>query len=219
MRLRKKPWAEPLIKASSEFIVTKPEEYQSKWQTRFSKKAPIYIEIGMGKGRFIIEMAQKHPEKNFVGIELQTTITAIALKKQLGLRLPNLQLIRANGSGLNEYFAPAEVSGIYLNFSDPWPKKRQRKRRLTYRSFLKQYKEVMKPEGIIEFKTDNRGLFEYSLVSMNNFGMFFKEVYLDLHESLELGKENVMTEYEEKFSKKGQPIYKIEAGFTPRSIK
>ncbi|KRL99823.1 tRNA (guanosine(46)-N7)-methyltransferase TrmB [Liquorilactobacillus satsumensis] len=217
MRLRNKPWAEPLIKANPEWIVTDPEKYQGKWQERFPKVAPLYIEVGMGKGGFVLAMAQKYPERNFVGIELQTTIAAIALKKQLELKLPNLQLLRANGGELSEYFAANEVSGIYLNFSDPWPKKRQAKRRLTYPTFLKQYAQVMQADGLLEFKTDNRGLFEYSLVTMNNYGMDFAGVYLDLHQDLEKNAENVMTEYEEKFSQKGQPIYKVEAAFTKAS--
>lgn len=166
----------------------------------------------MGKGRFIVEMAKKNPEKNYIGLELQTVAVGIALKKQLEEKLPNLQLICANGSGLGEYFEKGEIAGIYLNFSDPWPKKRQTKRRLTYKTFLEQYKEVLDSDGHIEFKTDNQGLFEYSLVSMNNFGMKFDGVWLDLHSSPE-AEDNVMTEYEEKFSKKGQPIFKLEAHF------
>ncbi len=110
-------------------------------------------------------------------------------------------------------FASNEVAGIFLNFSDPWPKKRHTKRRLTYRTFLKQYQQVMQKDGQLEFKTDNRGLFEYSLTSMNNYGMVFNQVWLDLHASEEAA-DNVMTEYEEKFSQKGQPIYKLAAHFT-----
>lgn len=211
MRLRNRPWAAPLVEANPQYVVTKPEHFRGKWQTRFPKPAPLFVEIGMGKGKFIIEMAARHPEINFIGMELQTVATGMALKKQLERKLPNLQLVRADGSRLTEYFQEDEVSAIYLNFSDPWPKKRQAKRRLTYPSFLKQYRFVMKPNGKVEFKTDNRGLFEYSLTSMNNFGMQFDRVWLDLHQSKDQ-EENVMTEYEEKFSKKG-PIYKIQAHF------
>lgn len=211
MRLRNRPWAAPLIEANPQYVVTEPERFKGKWQTRFAHPAPLFVEIGMGKGQFIVEMAARHPDSNFIGMELQTVATGMALKKQLERKLPNLQLVRADGSGLIEYFQENEADGIYLNFSDPWPKKRQAKRRLTYPSFLKQYRSIMKPEGRIEFKTDNRGLFEYSLVSMNNFGMQFDQVWLDLHQSNDLG-DNVMTEYEEKFSKKG-PIYKIKAHF------
>ncbi|MCP0886746.1 tRNA (guanosine(46)-N7)-methyltransferase TrmB [Ligilactobacillus sp. WILCCON 0076] len=212
MRLRNKPWAKPLIAANPQWVITSPNEYRGKWQDRFPRKQPLYIEIGMGKGRFIIEMAQKHPEFNFIGIEMQTVATGIVLKKQLEVQLPNLQLICANGANLSEYFANSEVAGIYLNFSDPWPKKRQAKRRLTYKSFLSQYQQVLQVKGHLEFKTDNRGLFEYSLVSLNEYGMKFDKVWLDLHASPDI-EQNTMTEYEEKFSAKGQPIYKIEAHF------
>lgn len=213
MRLRNKPWAKPLIEANPQWVVTNPSEYRGKWQERFVKVQPLYIEVGMGKGRFIVEMAKKYPHYNFIGLEMQTVATGIALKKQLVEQLPNLQLVCANGAGLTEFFATDEVAGIYLNFSDPWPKNRQEKRRLTYKSFLAAYKEIMVADGQLEFKTDNRGLFEYSLASLNNFGMTFEKVWLDLHADEEAVVDNVMTEYEEKFSSKGQPIYKLAAHF------
>ena len=213
MRLRNKPWAKPLIEANPQWVVTNPSEYRGKWQERFEKVQPLYIEVGMGKGRFIVEMAKKYPHYNFIGLEMQTVATGIALKKQLVEQLPNLQLVCANGAGLTEFFATDEVAGIYLNFSDPWPKNRQEKRRLTYKSFLAAYKEIMVADGQLEFKTDNRGLFEYSLASLNNFGMTFEKVWLDLHADKEAVVDNVMTEYEEKFSSKGQPIYKLAAHF------
>lgn len=213
MRLRNKPWAKPLIEANPQWVVTNPSEYRGKWQERFEKVQPLYIEVGMGKGRFIVEMAKKYPHYNFIGLEMQTVATGIALKKQLVEQLPNLQLVCANGAGLTEFFATDEVAGIYLNFSDPWPKNRQEKRRLTYKSFLAAYKEIMVVDGQLEFKTDNRGLFEYSLASLNNFGMTFEKVWLDLHADEEAVVDNVMTEYEEKFSSKGQPIYKLAARF------
>ena len=213
MRLRNKPWAKPLIEANPQWVVTNPSEYRGKWQERFEKAQPLYIEVGMGKGRFIVEMAKKYPHYNFIGLEMQTVATGIALKKQLVEQLPNLQLVCANGAGLTEFFATDEVAGIYLNFSDPWPKNRQEKRRLTYKSFLAAYKEIMVADGQLEFKTDNRGLFEYALASLNNFGMAFEKVWLDLHADEEAVVDNVMTEYEEKFSSKGQPIYKLAARF------
>lgn len=212
MRLRNRPWAKPLIEENPQYVVTEPEKLKGRWQERFRNKNPIFIEIGMGKGRFIIEMAKKHPENNYIGLEIQTVAVGMALKKQLEEKLPNLQLVSANGAGLQEFFEESEVDGVYLNFSDPWPKKRQEKRRLTYKTFLEQYKYVMKEDGHLEFKTDNRGLFEYSLASMNNFGMVFDQVWLDLHDTPDV-EDNVMTEYEEKFSKKGQPIFKLEAHF------
>ena len=212
MRLKNKPWALPLIEANPQYVVTEPQQYRGKWQERFSQDQPLLIEIGMGKGRFITEMARRDPEHNYIGIEVQSTATGIALKKQLEAQLPNLQLVCGDGGDLTEMFAPGEVAGIFLNFSDPWPKKRHAKRRLTYKTFLKQYQTVIAETGHLEFKTDNRGLFEYSLASMNNYGMVFDQVWLDLHDSEEAA-DNVMTEYEEKFSKKGQPIYKVTAHF------
>ncbi|KRL03188.1 tRNA (guanosine(46)-N7)-methyltransferase TrmB [Liquorilactobacillus capillatus] len=212
MRLRNKPWAKPLIEANPQFITTSPQDYRGRWNKRFGNNAPLHIEIGMGKGQFIIEMAQKYPEWNFIGIEIQTSVAAVVLKKQLALQLDNLQLICANGSGISEYFEDGEAATIYLNFSDPWPKKRQAKRRLTYPTFLKQYQEVLKKDGHLEFKTDNQKLFEYSLKSMNNFGMIFDNISLDLHKSEE-AIDNVMTEYEKKFSQRGQVIYKLAAHF------
>ena len=213
MRLRNKPWAKPLIEANPQWVVTNPSDYRGKWQERFAQQQPLYIEVGMGKGRFIVEMAKKYPQYNFIGLEMQTVATGIALKKQLQEQLPNLQLVCANGAGLTDFFAEDEVAGIYLNFSDPWPKNRQEKRRLTYKSFLASYREIMVADGRLEFKTDNRGLFEYSLASLNNFGMTFDQVWLDLHADEEALVDNVMTEYEEKFSSKGQPIYKLQAHF------
>jgi tRNA (guanine-N7-)-methyltransferase len=212
MRLRNKPWAKPLIAANPELIVTDPLPLKGKWQSRFSQSAPLYLEIGMGKGNFIIEQARNHPENNYLGMEVQTTIAAIVLKKLLVQPLPNLQLIVADGRLLTEFFTENEVTGIYLNFSDPWPKKKQAKRRLTYHTFLAQYRQVLVENGQIEFKTDNQGLFEFSLKSMNNFGMHFAGVWLDLHHSEE-NEHNVLTEYEAKFSQKGQPIYKVTANF------
>ncbi|MHC5522763.1 tRNA (guanosine(46)-N7)-methyltransferase TrmB [Ligilactobacillus saerimneri] len=212
MRLRNKKWARPLIESNPQYIVTEPEKYRGKWQERFAQKAPLYIEVGMGKGRFITDMAAAHPDKNFIGIEIQTAAAGIALKKQVAQKLPNLQLILANGAELTTFFADNEVAGIYLNFSDPWPKKKQAKRRLTYKSFLAQYEQVMAPTGHLEFKTDNMGLFEFSLQSLNNYGMKFDGIWLDLHNSPE-AEGNIMTEYEEKFSQLGQPIYKLTAHF------
>ena len=212
MRVRNKPWAEPLIAAHPEVISTNPIEFKGNWQARFEKPQPIRIEIGMGKGHFIVEMALKYPEINFIGIEIQRSVAAIALKKALANGLPNLQLVLADGADLNEYFEDGEIDRIYLNFSDPWPKTRHEKRRLTYKTFLQVYRTILVEHGAIELKTDNQGLFEYSLLSMNNFGLVFDGVYLDLHHSDE-ALENVETEYEHKFSEKGQRISKLKSHF------
>ena len=212
MRVKHKKWADPLIADHPEMIVTNAEEVKGHWQDRFAKKQPIHVEVCMGKGQFIIGMAKAHPEINFIGLEIQRTVAAIALKKALTEELSNLQLICGDGSDITNYFEDHELDRLYLNFSDPWPKTRHAKRRLTYHTFLAGYQQVLKDEGAIELKTDNMGFFEFSLQSMNNYGMLFDGVWLDLHNSDE-NEHNVETEYEQKFAAKGQPIYKLTAHF------
>lgn len=156
-------------------------------------------------------MAKAHPEINYISIEIQTSVIVSVLELQLEAQLPNLQILHADGRNLNQYFEPGEVSRIYLNFSDPWPKKRHEKRRLTSADFIKQYEEILVADGEIHFKTDNQGLFEYTLYSFSQYGIKLKQVWLDLHHSDFEG--NIMTEYEEKFSSKGNRIYRLEAYF------
>ena len=212
MRLRNKPWAADLIAANPSMILVSPEDIAGKWQTRFAKEQPIYIEVGSGKGQFITQMAQQYPDRNFIAVEIQESAIAVILQKQVELKLPNLQLLLGNGAALTTFFAENEVAGVYLNFSDPWPKTRHEKRRLTYKSFLAEYQQIMQPTGYLRFKTDNQGLFEYSLMSLNDYGMVFDDISLDLHNS-ELAEDNIQTEYEEKFSKRGQVIYRLEAHY------
>ncbi|WP_127850149.1 tRNA (guanosine(46)-N7)-methyltransferase TrmB [Lacticaseibacillus hulanensis] len=212
MRLRNKSWAKPLIEAHPDMITVTPLGMQGKWQERFAQNQPLMLEVGSGKGKFITEMAAAHPELNFIALELQEVAIAYVLRKQVELELPNLQLILGDGANLTEYFAPAEVTGVYLNFSDPWPKTRHEKRRLTYKSFLDQYKAIMHKDGVLQFKTDNQGLFEYSLVSMNNYGMKFDMVSLDLHNDARVV-DNIETEYEHKFSSRGGRIYQLVARY------
>ena len=212
MRVKPQKWAEPLMHDHPEKMVLDPASVKGNWQLRFEKEQPIQLEVGMGKGQFIIGMAKAHPEINFIGLEVEHTVAAIALKKALPEELPNLQLVCADGALLTDFFEPHSIDRMYLNFSDPWPKKRHAKRRLTYHTFLSGYQDILKDHGAIELKTDNMGFFEFSLVSMNNFGMEFDGVWLDLHHSDE-SIHNVETEYEHKFSEKGQPIYKLTAHF------
>lgn len=207
MRVRNRPGAAEMLAAHPDLVISEPTKWRGKWNELFGNEQPIHIEIGMGKGQFITGMAKAHPEINYIGVEMQVSVVSIALDKLIEQPLPNLKLLHVDGSALTEYFADSEIDQIYLNFSDPWPKKRHAKRRLTNERFLKEYKKVLKKDGIIEFKTDNRLLFEYSLVSMQNFGMTFLEVYLDLHKT---DVYNIETEYENKFSKNG-PIYKLVA--------
>ncbi|WP_125582312.1 tRNA (guanosine(46)-N7)-methyltransferase TrmB [Lacticaseibacillus suibinensis] len=212
MRLRNKPWAAPLIAANPDLISVRPVDMAGKWQGKFSQTQPLYLEVGSGKGQFIIEMAKAHPDRNYIALEIQEVAIAYILRKQVALQLPNLHLVLGDGADLTDYFAPAEVAGLFLNFSDPWPKSRHEKRRLTYRHFLQQYQAIMAPNGILQFKTDNQGLFEFSMVSMNNYGMVFDLVALDLHHDPRVT-DNIETEYEHKFSSQGGRIYELVARF------
>lgn len=217
MRVRKRSGAEELLATHPQFVVDEPQVWQGRWQERFGNNQPIHIEIGMGKGQFINQMAQTHPEINYIGIDMQVSVVSFALDKLIAEPVSNLQLLHVDGSELTNYFAENEVDQIYLNFSDPWPKKRHEKRRLTYQSFLAVDEAILRPNGEIHFKTDNQGLFEYSLSSFSKYGMILEQVWLDLHHSSYEG--NIMTEYEEKFSKKGQPIYRVEARFLDKTKK
>ncbi|MCI5871579.1 tRNA (guanosine(46)-N7)-methyltransferase TrmB [Streptococcus sp.] len=211
MRMRKRKGAEDLLANHPQYVITKPEEAKGHWHEVFGNDHPIHIEVGSGKGRFITGMAAQNPHINYIGIDIQLSVLSYALDKVLEADLPNVKLLLVDGSSLTNYFADGEVDLMYLNFSDPWPKKRHEKRRLTYKSFLDTYKQILPENGEIHFKTDNRGLFEYSLASFSQYGMLLKQVWLDLHASDYEG--NVMTEYEEKFSNKGQVIYRVEAQF------
>ncbi|WP_157455082.1 tRNA (guanosine(46)-N7)-methyltransferase TrmB [Carnobacterium maltaromaticum] len=211
MRLRNKPGAPAKIASYPQYIVDTPETWKGKWHERFGNQNPIHIEVGTGKGRFVTEMAKLHPKINYIGIELQMSVVVVALDKLIAEDLPNLQLLHVNGGALSQYFEKGEVNQVYLNFSDPWPKTRHEKRRLTSADFIANYESILIPEGEIHFKTDNQGLFEYSLHSFSKYGMILEQVWLNLHESDFEG--NVMTEYEEKFSNRGQRIYRVVAKF------
>lgn len=211
MRVRNRKGASELLANNPQYVISNPEECKGKWSQLFGNDNPIHVEVGSGKGRFVTGMAAQHPDINYIGIDIQMTVLSYALDRVLEAGLPNIKLLQVDGSSLTNYFSEAEIGRLYLNFSDPWPKKRHEKRRLTYRSFLDTYKEILPSQGQIHFKTDNRGLFEYSLASFSQYGMVLNQVWLDLHASGLEG--NVMTEYEEKFSSKGQVIYRVEAQF------
>ncbi|MBY5021923.1 tRNA (guanosine(46)-N7)-methyltransferase TrmB [Streptococcus suis] len=211
MRVRNRKGAPELLANNPQYVILNPEDCKGRWTEIFGNDNPIHVEVGSGKGRFVTGMAAQNPDINYIGIDIQLTVLSYALDRVLEAGLPNIKLLQVDGSSLTNYFAPAEIDRLYLNFSDPWPKKRHEKRRLTYKSFLDTYKEILPDKGEIHFKTDNRGLFEYSLASFTQYGMVLNQVWLDLHASDYEG--NVMTEYEEKFSKKGQVIYRVEAQF------
>lgn len=207
MRLRNVTGSREMI-AESSFVVQNPKERKGKWQELFGNDHPIHIEIGMGKGRFIMDLARLHPEINYVGIEKYSSVLLRGIQKMEQDPLPNLYFIRMEAEEITEVFAEEEVGRIYLNFSDPWPKDRHAKRRLPSREFLQRYQGILDKEGHIEFKTDNEGLFRFALEELEPAGWHLDQVTEDLHHNEEMMKENVMTEYEERFSSKGNPIYK-----------
>ncbi|WP_047985138.1 tRNA (guanosine(46)-N7)-methyltransferase TrmB [Ornithinibacillus californiensis] len=211
MRQRNKPWADDFLRVNTHLVIPNPSEHNKRWSEVFGNDNPIHVEVGTGKGQFIVGMAKQYPHINFIGIELSKSVIVTAAEKVQESGQENIRLIQENAENLLELFAENEVSTLYLNFSDPWPKNKHEKRRLTFRKFLTLYETVLKPNGELIFKTDNRGLFEYSLVSFSGYRMFLQEVSLDLHKDHD--PENVMTEYEEKFSAKGQPIYRCKAVF------
>ena len=212
MRLRNKPWALDYISEHEDVVIPNPEDFKGKWHEVFGNNNPVHIEVGTGKGQFVIGMARQNPDINYIGIELFDSVIVCALEKIVEAEKPsNLRLLKVNGADLEKYFAKGDVSRVYLNFSDPWPKMRHAKRRLTHGVFLSIYERILIDNGEVHFKTDNRGLFEYSLVSMNEYGMSLNFVSLDLHANEP--EDNVKTEYEEKFSAKGQPIYRLECQF------
>ena len=208
MRLRNIPGANEAV-AASPYCIQNAAEHRGQWHAFFENDHPIHIEIGMGKGRFLMDLAALHPEINYIGIERYTSVLLRAVQKMDTLQLPNVHFLCEDAAKLPEIFAPEEVDRIYLNFSDPWPKARHAKRRLTSREFLKRYEQVLKKEGTVEFKTDNRGLFEFSLEEVKESDWNLEVCTFDLHHDEELVKGNVMTEYEEKFSSMGNPICKM----------
>ena len=214
MRLRNIPRANDVIAASS-LAIQEPKAMRGKWKEVFGNEHPIHIEVGMGKGRFITELAKKNPEINYIGIERYTSVLLRAVEKLQGKEtaesdIPqNLYFICMDATELPEVFAPEEVARIYLNFSDPWPKDRHAKRRLPSRQFLARYDQILKKDGTIEFKTDNRGLFDFALEEIEPAGWRLLMHTFDLHADTELMKDNIMTEYEEKFASKGNPICKM----------
>ena len=207
MRLRNIKGAKDAI-AQSPYVVHNPEEYKGRWHEFFSNTNPIHIEIGMGKGKFIMQLAKENPEINFVGIEKYSTVLLRAIQKMEVEELPNLVFIRMDAEDINKVFGKGEVDRIYLNFSDPWPKDRHAKRRLESREFLARYNECLKADGIIEFKTDNRALFDFAVEEVPEVGWEIVNISYDLHADEEMMVGNIMTEYEEKFSSMGNPICK-----------
>lgn len=191
------------------YVIQKPEQHRGSWKACFGNDNPIYIEVGMGKGQFLMAQAARNPGRNYIGIEKYSSVLLRALQKRPELEQDNLYFLRFDAEGIDEIFAPGEVAGIYLNFSDPWPKDRHAKRRLTAENFLKRYERFLTPGGVVEFKTDNTDLFAFSLEEVKKAGWKLLACTWDLHADPVLNEGNIMTEYEERFSAKGQTICKL----------
>ena len=215
MRLRRKPWVDKAIHDFDDFVFPKDapasEEQQGRWSEVFGREAPLYVELGTGKGDFISQMAEREPGVNFIGIEAQQDVLYAAAKKVAAMELENVRLLVFDINEIERIFAPGEVDRFFINFCDPWPKKRHYKRRLTYVGFLEKYRKLLKTGGELHFKTDNRPLFDFSLKQFEEAQLAVRDVSFDLH--AEDRPENIMTEYERKFSGFGEKINRCEVVF------
>lgn len=200
------------IVSNSTYVVNNPSKYKNKWNDFFGNKNPIKLELGMGRGDFIIEMAKTYPNINFIGLEINDSQMVMAVKNLERLKLPNLKLINADAMNIAEYFGK-EIDTIYLTFSEPWPKKIDEKKRFTHFTYLKLYDRIFKKHKHIILKTDNKGLFAYSLETLSQYWYVFDKISLDLHND-ERQISNIMTNYEKQYQKEGRPIYYIDASFT-----
>lgn len=211
MRVRKKKHCGERMEECADIWVKEPEKNRGKWSGIFKNDNPIHIEIGCGKGRFITETAKANPDTNYIAIEKVPDVLVMAMEKAAAEGVKNLVFISMDAERLEDVFDCGEIERIYLNFSDPWKKKRQAKRRLTHKNFLDRYKKVLNAGDYIYFKTDNRDLFEFSLNSLAENDFKMRNISLDLHNSDFEG--NIMTEYEQRFFEMGMPIYRVEATF------
>lgn len=209
MRMRKKKHTEDRMTACGDILITDPASLKGKWQ-ELSKGLPLCLEIGCGKGTFVCETAKKHPEKFFIAVEKVRDVLVMAMEKSFDAGLKNVVFADIDAAKLAEVFEDGELSEIYLNFSDPWPKKKHAKRRLTYRTFLELYRKILCDDGVIYFKTDNRPLFDFSLEELNECKYALTDITYDLHNS-EYAADNVVTEYEANFSAKGFSINRVVA--------
>lgn len=209
MRLRNIPGADEVV-SSSPYSIQNPTEYKGHWHELLHSDAPIHIEIGMGKGRFLMELAEQNPDIQYIGIERYTSVLLRAVQKMNDLQLPNVHFLCVDAANLPDIFDLGEVDRIYLNFSDPWPKDRHAKRRLTSQQFLDRYNQILTADGHLEFKTDNQDLFAFSLDEIDNSDIWHLDAFTwDLHHDNIMNRGNIMTEYEEKFSALGNPICKL----------
>ncbi len=211
MRMRKKVNREARLEKCGAIHITSPTDYKGKWATLFDNSNPIHLEIGCGKGGFISQLAAQNPEINYIAMEKCTDVIIMAMEKIQSLGLKNVYFINGDAAQLPDILEKEEISRIYVNFCDPWPKSHHKKRRLTHSNFLNIYKALLPTGGELHFKTDNRKLFEFSLNEFADFGVKMQNICLDLHNSNFQG--NIMTEYEKNFSEKGFPIFRCELVF------
>jgi tRNA (guanine-N7-)-methyltransferase len=209
LRLRNVPGAREILQSTPDFIL-EPENLKGKWAEHFNNSHPIHIEIGSGKGKFVTTLALQNKDINFIAIEKFATVLLKLVKKIPEEGYPNLAILNSDAEMLTQFFEPGEIHKIYLNFSDPWPRKRHEKRRLTHVRFLETFKSLLKSDGTIAFKTDNHDLFDFSIGQFELAGYLLEDITYDLHHS-PLSQENVTTEYEEKFISQGMPIYGLTA--------
>ena len=195
----------------NEYLIKNPEKYKGKWKDLFDNNNPINLELGMGRGAFIIEMALSHPNINYIGLELDKNQTAYALTKLAGKHIKNLKIICNDAKNIIDYFGK-EINTIYLTFSEPWPKKQDEKRRFTHESYLRLYDRVFKKNKHIILKTDNKILFSSALESLSSYWYIFDKVSLDLHND-ERNIENIMTDFEKQYFKEKRPIFYVDASF------
>ncbi len=212
MRLRNIPGSREAI-SQNRWCIQESEHTKGQWHTIFGNQNPLHIEIGMGKGKFIMALARQNPQINYVGIEKYSSVLLRALQKMEAEPLENIRFIRMDAENICEMFDHEEVAQIYLNFSDPWPKDRHAKRRLTSHQFFERYQQILASNGTVEFKTDNTALFDFSLEEVKEAGWKLDAFTRNLHQDNTMMEGNVMTEYEERFSKMGNPIYKLIASF------
>ena len=210
MRMRRKKNLEPRTARCEKVHITEPQALKGKWEERFGRKGPLWLEIGCGKGRFVLQMAQHFPQVNFVAVERDPSALVIAMEGAMELGLTNVLFLNQDAIALADVFDKDEVERLFLNFSDPWPPNNRAKRRLTHPNFLRVYAQFLCPGGSIHMKTDNQKLFEFSLNQFADFGLKLSQITFDLHK---LPLFNVMTEYEERFSSQGLPIYRCVATF------
>ena len=212
MRRRKIKGADQKLLSYNDYVITEAQKYKGKWKELFGNDNPLHLEVGIGRGSFLKKFAQKHTEINYVGIETKEEVMLYGVRESHEENLKNIKFIWQNAVDLKDFFEKGEIDRIYLNFSDPWPKKRHSRRRLTSASFLEMYKEVLGNNGEVHFKTDHEELFEFSLNSFAEEGWQLKNISLDLYKNLP--EDNIPTDYETKFVEKGLRIFRLE-GISP----